>query len=169
MGPYSADVAVRWSDMDVFQHVNNARVVTLLEEARTQMLLDEGARYGADVLLNGLVVVDLEVRYRAPLLYSPRPVQIQMWVSELRTAWFTLEYSVRGLLDSASGASGADGGSVGEAVTARTRLAPYETRAKRPRRLSAAEREFLTHCMLADDLQPAGRDGQARRDGAGGG
>ena len=31
---FHAEVVVRWSDMDAFQHVNHARMVTLLEEAR---------------------------------------------------------------------------------------------------------------------------------------
>ena len=31
---YLVKVPVRWSDMDVFQHINHARMVTLIEEAR---------------------------------------------------------------------------------------------------------------------------------------
>lgn len=27
-------IAVRWSDLDAYEHVNNARMFTLLEEAR---------------------------------------------------------------------------------------------------------------------------------------
>ena len=33
---------VRWSDMDVFQHINHARMVTLLEEARIPWLFHDG-------------------------------------------------------------------------------------------------------------------------------
>lgn len=131
VGRFSTDVAVRWSDMDVYGHVNNARVVTLLEEARTELLFDEGTRRGADTLSNGVIVVELAVRYRLPLVYSARPVRVALWVSELRAASFTLEYAV-----SATGDNGA-------AVTARTLLAPYETGAKKPRRLTTAERDFL--------------------------
>jgi acyl-CoA thioester hydrolase len=127
---FSANVAVRWSDMDVYGHVNNARVVTLLEEARTQLLFELGARHGAGALADGLVVVELQVQYRRPVEYSADPVQIRLWVSELRAAWFTLDYVVLG--------EGPD-----PAVTARIKLAPYETETKRPRRLSRAERDFL--------------------------
>lgn len=42
MPAYATQVAVRWSDMDVFGHVNNARTVTLLEEARTELLFRDG-------------------------------------------------------------------------------------------------------------------------------
>ena len=40
---YDAFVTVRWSDMDAFQHINHARMVTLLEEARIDWLLSEGS------------------------------------------------------------------------------------------------------------------------------
>jgi acyl-CoA thioesterase FadM len=43
VSPFTTNVALRWSDMDVYGHVNNARVVTLLEEARTALLFGEGA------------------------------------------------------------------------------------------------------------------------------
>ncbi|MCA1835401.1 MAG: thioesterase family protein, partial [Actinobacteria bacterium] len=59
MAVFSTDVAVRWSDMDVFGHVNNACVVTLLEEARTELLFGEGTQRGAQTLANGVVVVEL--------------------------------------------------------------------------------------------------------------
>ncbi|MGH3980641.1 MAG: acyl-CoA thioesterase [Pseudonocardiaceae bacterium] len=35
---YATEIAVRWSDMDSFGHVNNACTVTLIEEARTELL-----------------------------------------------------------------------------------------------------------------------------------
>lgn len=163
MAAFSVNVAVRWSDMDVYGHVNNARMVTLLEEARTQLLYDEGARRGAGSLMDGLVVVELQVRYRRPVFYSAQPVQVRMWVSELRSASFVLDYAVT---DSSSyGSDGAD------AVIAQTRLAPYETVAKRPRRLAVAEREFLTGYLAevpaagASGAGAAAGDGRVARDG----
>ena len=129
MGVFSTDVAVRWSDMDIYGHVNNACVVTLLEEARTELLFGEAARRGASTLTDGVVVVELQVRYRQPVLYSASPVRVRLWVSELRAASFVVHYVVAG--------------TDGDAVTARTQLAPYDTRARRPRRLMPTEREFL--------------------------
>lgn len=134
MGAFSTEVSVRWSDMDVYRHVNNARVVTLLEEARTELLFGEGARQGAQTLTHGVIVVELAVRYRAPLVYSAMPVRVALWVSELRGASFTVEYTVS--------ATGDDTGN-GPAVTACTLLAPYDIEARKPRRLTPDEREFL--------------------------
>jgi acyl-CoA thioester hydrolase len=104
-------------------------VVTLLEEARTRLLFGEGARRGAQTLAEGVVVVELLVRYRQPLVYSASPVRVRLWVSELLAASFALEYIVAG--------------TGGDAVTARTQLAAYDTAAQRPRRLKPGEREFL--------------------------
>lgn len=129
MAVFITDVAVRWSDMDVYGHVNNACVVTLLEEARTALLFGEGDKRGAQTLANGVVVVELMVRYRQPLVYSASPVRVQLWVSALRAASFALDYIVAG--------------TGGPAVTARTQLAPYDIAVQRPRRLMSAEREFL--------------------------
>lgn len=137
MPPFTTNVALRWSDMDVYGHVNNARVVTLLEEARTALLFGEGARRGAQTLADGVVVVELVVRYRQPLVYSANPVLVQLWVSELRAASFTLDYVVAGI--------------DGDAVTASTQLAAYDTGAQRPRRLLPEEREFLAAFREGDD------------------
>jgi acyl-CoA thioester hydrolase len=126
---FSTDVAVRWSDMDVYGHVNNARVVTLLEEARTELLFGEGGRRGAQTLTQGVVVVELLVRYRQPLVYSASPVRVRLWVSDLLAASFAVNYVVTG--------------TGGDAITARTQLAAYDTGAQRPRRLTSVEREFL--------------------------
>lgn len=131
---FRTDVAVRWSDMDVYGHVNNARVVTLLEEARTKLLFGEAAGRAATAFTRGVVVVELTVRYHQPLVYSVIPVSVRIWVSELRAASFTLDYIVAG--------------SEGEAVSARTHLAAYDVAAHRPRRLTPAEREFLARFRL---------------------
>ena len=47
---FHAKVDIRWSDMDVFQHVNHARMVTLLEEA----LGIGGERHRGDGVEQGL-------------------------------------------------------------------------------------------------------------------
>ena len=60
---YVTQVRVRWSDLDAFRHVNNARTVTLLEEARVDWLFAEAARHGVDRLTEGIVVARLEIDY----------------------------------------------------------------------------------------------------------
>jgi acyl-CoA thioester hydrolase len=131
VGVFVTAVRPRWSDMDVFGHVNHANTVTLLEEARIALLLDEAARRHADGMMRGLVVARLAVDYHVPLVFTGGDVRVEISVRELRAASFTLDYSVR-----------ADPtGPV--AVNAETLIVPYDLESARPRRLTDAERDFL--------------------------
>ncbi|PXY28377.1 acyl-CoA thioesterase [Prauserella muralis] len=119
--------------MDAFGHVNHANMVTLLEEARVPLLFGEAPGDGLAEFAKGIVVVRLSVDYRSPVVVDGRDVRVEITLSELRHASFTLSYTVH------NGPSGSDP----VAVTARTTLAPYDVGGSRPRRLTATEREFL--------------------------
>ncbi|MFD9893521.1 acyl-CoA thioesterase [Amycolatopsis sp. NPDC059027] len=119
--------------MDVYGHVNHANLVTLLEEARVARLFGRADREGLTELPKGIVVVKLEVHYKAPIVVSDQDVLVDMTLTELRAASFTVDYRVH------NGPSETDP----VAVTASTLLAPYDTIALRPRRLNADESDFL--------------------------
>jgi acyl-CoA thioester hydrolase len=133
LGVFVAEVRPRWSDMDVFGHVNHANTVTLLEEARVDLLFGEGGRHGAASMANGMVVARLVVDYHTPLVVDGSNVRVEIAVRELRAASFTLDYTIH------SGRRESDA----VVATAETLLVPYDTVAARPRRLSDAERDFL--------------------------
>ncbi|MGY1702906.1 acyl-CoA thioesterase [Geodermatophilus sp. SYSU D00766] len=62
-GPYEHPVQLRWSDTDLFGHVNHARVLGLLEDARLAMA---DPTPGAGIILARLEVDYLrQVHYRA--------------------------------------------------------------------------------------------------------
>jgi len=130
---YVSLVRPRWTDMDVYGHINHAKLVTLLEEARIPLLFEGATKAGLEQLPKGIVVVRLAVAYKAPIVVSGQQLRIEIDLTELRAASFTLAYRVRG------GPSSDDP----VAVTAETVLAPYDTAALRPRRLTPAESEFL--------------------------
>lgn len=137
---FVSHVQPRWSDMDVYGHVNHANVVTLLEEARVPVLFGEAERAGLHELPKGVVVVKLAVHYRAPIVATPgRSVRVEITLAELKASTVTLGYVVR------TGPDAADP----VAVTAETVLAPYNTVELRPRRFSDGESEFLKR-VLAD-------------------
>jgi acyl-CoA thioester hydrolase len=119
--------------MDAFGHVNHANTVTLLEEARIELLFAEANRHGAAGMANGVVVARLVVDYHQPLLATGSTVRVEMSVREMRGASFTLGYTVH------SGSSADDP----VVATAETMLVPYDLPTGRPRRLSEAERDFL--------------------------
>jgi acyl-CoA thioester hydrolase len=137
VAPYVNDVAVRWSDQDAYGHVNHARVVTLLEDARTGLLFDAATRAGVAAFEAGLLVAALDVRYRRPIPWTPAGVRVAMTAQEVKAASFLVAYRL--LLPD-------DGGGFDEAkpaVTATTQLVPYDLATSRPRRLTAEEQEFL--------------------------
>ncbi|QRP48199.1 thioesterase family protein [Amycolatopsis sp. FDAARGOS 1241] len=131
---YVSHVQPRWSDMDVYGHVNHANLVTLLEEARIPVLFGDAVKAGLTELPQGVVVVKLAVHYRTPIVVEPeRKVRVEITLAELKAASITLAYRVH------TGPEESDP----VAVTAETVLAPYDTGKLRPRRLTTAETEFL--------------------------
>jgi acyl-CoA thioester hydrolase len=137
VAPYVNDVAVRWSDQDAYGHVNHARVVTLLEDARTGLLFDAATRAGVAAFEAGLLVATLEVRYRRPIPWTPAGVRVEMTAQDVRAASFLVAYRL--LLPSGDGAFD----EAKPAATATTQLVPYDLATERPRRLTAEERAFL--------------------------
>lgn len=129
---FHSKVEVRWSDMDAFQHINHARMVTLLEEARIPWLFDVGRP--TEQLRTGCVLADLHVRYKHQLRHDDTPLDVAMWITQLRAVDFTIGYEVR--------ANGTSPDSP-PAVLATTQLAAFDIDSQRLRRLTDAEREYL--------------------------
>jgi len=130
---FVAHVPVRWSDQDAYRHVNNARAVTLLEEARAAMIFHAAADAGVASFADGLLVVGLHVDYRRQISYRADGLRIVMGIEEVRAASFRITYDMH------------DGPEEGNAVAVRawTRMATYDLDAGRPRRLTDEERTFL--------------------------
>lgn len=144
---YVAQIRVRWSDLDAFGHVNNARTVTLLEEARVDWLFTEAAEHGVDRLTKGVVVARLEIDYKRAIGFG-LPVTVSMGLSRLGTASFTIDYLVT---------VGGD-----TVATASTVVVPVDPATFRPRRLDDRERAFLARYVITDAPQPdAGVAGSA--------
>lgn len=128
MARFGYDCALRWSDMDAFGHVNNARFLTLYEEARAALMFLAARAEGLTSLEAGTVIARHEVDYLRPVDYG-ESVRIELWIGQTRHASFRVHYELYddGLL----------------ASRATSVLVPYDLAAARPRRLTAAEREFL--------------------------
>ena len=124
-------VRVRWSDIDMYQHVNHATMVTILEEARVDFLREP---FAEDVVTIGLLIHEVRVLYKGQLRLADSPLQVTMWTKRLRAVDFTLGYEVR--------AVGAAPGSR-PAVIAETQLAAVHIEEQRLVRLSSTHREYL--------------------------
>ncbi len=133
MSRFVTSVPLRWTDQDSYRHLNHARAVTLLEEARIDLFFDEAAASGVGGFASGLLVVELGVRYRRQIVYRAEPLRVEMWVDQLRAASFRISYALH------DGTAETDP----VAVEATTSMALFDLGAQRPRRITADERAFL--------------------------
>jgi acyl-CoA thioester hydrolase len=127
----------RWSDLDAYGHVNNVTWLEYLQEARVDMLFVHAPEQGAEALSEGVLVVRAEIEYRRPMTFRQPPYPIEMWVSKLGAASFTIDYEIADSPD-ANGRRLRYG-------RASTLLAPIDATTGAPRRLSPVEREVLGH------------------------
>lgn len=128
---FTTGVRVRWSDIDMYQHINHATMVTILEEARVDFLHEP---FADDIKTIGLLIHEVQVLYKGQLRLADSPLQVTMWTKRLRAVDFTIGYEVRSVqaaLDSKP------------AVIAETQLAAVHIKEQRLVRLSPGHREYL--------------------------
>lgn len=128
---FTTGVHVRWSDIDMYQHINHATMVTILEEARVDFLREP---FAEDITTIGLLIHEVQVLYKGQLRLVDSPLQVTIWTKRLRAVDFTLGYEVRSV--------GADPDSR-PAVIAETQLAAVHIEEQRLVRLSPTHREYL--------------------------
>lgn len=130
-------IALRWSDLDAYGHVNNARMLTLLEEARIEvfwrgrsaaatplpeMHIDEGSQS---------LIARQEIEYLEQIPHVRDPLDIQLWIGAIGGASLDVCYEVRGPVG------------VEPAVVyarASTTMVLVDAQTGRPRRISERER-----------------------------
>jgi acyl-CoA thioester hydrolase len=115
--------------MDAYQHINNVAFLGYFETARVDLFFDHPTHDASTGLRRGLVVVSHEIAYKRSVEYDAEPLQVQVWVSDVRAASFRCHYELF------------DHGTL--AVTGSTRLAPVDFALSRPRRLTPEELDFL--------------------------
>ncbi|MGV9454767.1 acyl-CoA thioesterase [Streptomyces sp. NPDC003635] len=123
---------LRWADMDAYGHVNNVVFLRYLEEARIDFLFRPDRDFQ-----QGSVVARHEIDYKRQLVHRHHPVDIELWVTQIRAASFTLSYEVK------------DGDEI--YVRASTVIVPFDFEAQRPRRITEEEREFLSEYTDDDE------------------
>ncbi|CAM5456016.1 putative protein OS=Streptomyces glaucescens OX=1907 GN=SGLAU_12235 PE=4 SV=1 [Streptomyces glaucescens] len=121
--------------MDAYGHVNNVVFLRYLEEARIDFLFRPDKEFK-----QGSVVARHEIDYKRQLVHRHAPVDIELWVTEIRAASFTLTYEVK------------DGEQI--YVRASTVIVPFDFEQQRPRRITDEERAFLKEYM--DDASEQG-------------
>jgi acyl-CoA thioester hydrolase len=130
-----APVHVRWSDIDMYQHINHATMVTILEEARIPFLREP---FGADITTVGLLIHEVNILYKGQLRLVDSPLQVTMWSKRVRAVDFTIGYEVRQAHATPD---------TKPSVIAETQLAAVHIEEQRLQRLSPAQRDYLQHWM----------------------
>jgi acyl-CoA thioester hydrolase len=128
---FVAPVHVRWSDIDMYQHINHATMVTLLEEARIPFLSEP---FGPGIETIGLLIHEVNILYKGQLRLIDSPLQVTMWSKRVRAVDFTVGYEVRSVGASADSKP---------SVIAETQLAAVHIKEQRLQRLSPDQREYL--------------------------
>jgi acyl-CoA thioester hydrolase len=98
-------IKLRWSDLDAYGHVNNAAMLTLLEESRISVFWhgDLGVDGVADTAapVDGgpdgdtlTLIAGQQVEYLAPIPYLREPLDIQLWIGRMGGASLDVCYEV---------------------------------------------------------------------------
>jgi acyl-CoA thioester hydrolase len=122
---YTGKQFVRWDDIDAFGHVNNAKYLTYIQEARFlwSSIIE-------------MVVARAEVDFVEAIYECGRFYDVNLWVESIGNSSFTMAYEVVG-----------DNGVVHAKVKTVQVVVNMETMKSRP--LKDSEREFLNSYLKA--------------------
>ena len=139
MRPHVYDCHVRFSDVDVYGHVNNVKYFEYYQEARIAFIvsLDEPLFDPTRDSTMRQVVARIDVDYRRPILFRPEPYTVETWVTRIGTSSY--ELGCRIVDEESTVYSKAD-----------VRLVAFDTGTQRSRPLSDVERGRL-EAVLAPD------------------
>lgn len=123
--PFTADVPVRYRDLDPLNHVNHAVFASYLEAARVAFF-DEVLEVAAED--TSFVIANLQIDYERPIVAGDEPT-VALWIDDLGTSSCTMAYEIRVDDD--------------VAATAETTLVHVDSKSKRPSALPGAFRERI--------------------------
>jgi acyl-CoA thioester hydrolase len=90
MSRHTYECHVRFSDVDVYGHVNNVKYFEYYQEARIAFILSlTGGDFDADSSMRQ-VVARIDVDYRRPILFRPEPYLVETWVTRIGTSSYDL-------------------------------------------------------------------------------
>ncbi len=133
---YTDKQFVRWDDIDAFGHVNNAKYLTYIQEARFQWSFYQYAAKNEKPTLVEMVVAKAEIDYLVPIYEGGRFYDVNLWVESIGNSSFVMGYEIVG-----------DNGVVHAKVKSVQVAVSMETKKSRP--LTEPEREFLTQYLKA--------------------
>lgn len=89
------EMQVRWSDVDLFGHVNNAAYLRYLDDARFALFPVMGVDEHGALTASQLIVVKHEIDFVAPLTFRPVPFLVEVWVPRIGRTSVDFGYQIR--------------------------------------------------------------------------
>lgn len=84
-------IALRWSDLDALNHVNNARYLTFLEQARIEWFDTIDEPWMTDEF--GPVVATATLNFRRPIVY-PASIAVELFTERLGNTSVTIGHRI---------------------------------------------------------------------------
>jgi acyl-CoA thioester hydrolase len=98
-------IEVRYGDLDPQGHVNNARYLTYMEQARVSYLRHVGLWNGGSFIDIGIILADVHLTFRAPIQFGD-PVRVGVRIARLGNKSMQSEYRIEDARDGREFASG---------------------------------------------------------------
>lgn len=134
---FQCTIPIRWSDQDVNGHVNNARVVTLMEEARILWLNKHAVAEGVDNFTAPKLIASLNIEYLNPIFHGLE-LTVEMKIGRIGTRSFTISYTAAQKSHTVFRGS--------------TVVVPVDPSAGRSRALTKPEINYLTNYLIRAPL-----------------
>ena len=135
MSRHAYECRVRFSDVDIYRHVNNVKYFEYYQEARIAFVREAGGAVGADD--PKVVVARMAVDYRRPILFRTEPYVIESWISRIGRSSYDISAEIK------------DGDTLLSRATAT--MVAFDLETQRPRSLSDTERTWM---LRAQDEPP---------------
>jgi acyl-CoA thioester hydrolase len=88
------DLQVRFSDVDVYGHVNNVKYFEYIQEARIDFMRKVWHREAPGIPRVPVVIAHVDVDYRVPILFRPEPYVVRSWVSHVGRSSLVVETDI---------------------------------------------------------------------------
>lgn len=133
---YQHKAFVRWDDLDAMGHVNNAKYLTLAQEARFEWSFMQHHSKGEIPGLMEMVVAKAEVDFYKPINLGGIFVDVELWVEKIGNSSFVMVYEIRN----------------GEELCARLKTVQVgvDSAATKSRPLTDSERKFLEQYLIPE-------------------
>jgi acyl-CoA thioester hydrolase len=88
---FRMQIALRWRDLDAFNHVNNSNFMTYLEEARIRWFESLGEEWVTETMAPLLAAV--QMNYRVPIPY-PAEVIVELFADRVGNSSVTIGHAI---------------------------------------------------------------------------